>query len=75
MRCTEAAIVPLRRRGICLATYLKDWLLLAQLKQEGPKTWVFIISVEKSKLSPAQDVVLLGLALCSVFLMARLSEE
>lgn len=34
------------------------------------KTWAFIINGEKSKLSPAQDVVFLGLALNSVSLMA-----
>lgn len=33
--CTEAAIAPLRWQGIRMATYLDDWLLLAQLEQEA----------------------------------------
>ncbi|KAK5913620.1 hypothetical protein CgunFtcFv8_008136 [Champsocephalus gunnari] len=35
VRCTEAAIAPLRHQGIRLATYLDDWLLLAQSEQEA----------------------------------------
>lgn len=33
--CTEAAIVPLRQWGICLATYLGDWLLLMRSDDEA----------------------------------------
>lgn len=33
--CTEAAIAPLRQRGIRLATYLNDWLLLVRSQQEA----------------------------------------
>ena len=35
VRCTEAAIAPLRQQGIRLATYLDDWLLLAQSEHEA----------------------------------------
>lgn len=35
VRCTEAAIAPMRCQGMRLATYLDDWLLLAQSEQEA----------------------------------------
>ena len=35
MQCIEAAVALLRWQGIRLATYLDDWLLLAQSKQEA----------------------------------------
>lgn len=35
VRCTEVAIASLRCQGTLLATYLGDWLLLAQSRQEA----------------------------------------
>ena len=85
VRCTEAAIAPLRRRGIRLATYLDDWLLLARSEQEASlNTRIvtkhlsdlgFVINAEKSQLSPTQEISFLGLSLRSVPFTARLSEE
>ncbi len=85
VRCTEAAVAPLRRRGIRLATYLDDWLLLAQSEQEAiVHTHIvvrhlmdlgFVINTEKSQLSPTQEINFLGLSLRSVPFTARLSEE
>ncbi|XP_038139792.1 uncharacterized protein LOC119782749, partial [Cyprinodon tularosa] len=85
IRCTEAAVAPLRRRGIRLATYLDDWLLLAQSEQEARvHTHIvtkhlmdlgFVINMEKSHLSPTQEICFLGLSLRSVPFTARLSEE
>ena len=85
VRCTEAAIAPLRRQGIRLATYLDDWLLLAQSEQEArAHTRIlvrhlfdlgFVINAEKSMLSPARDIIFLGLSLDSVTFTARLSAE
>ncbi|XP_059205256.1 uncharacterized protein LOC131984458 [Centropristis striata] len=85
VQCTEAAIAPLRRQGIRLATYLDDWLLLAQSEQEArAHTRVlmqhlvdlgFVINAEKSVLSPAQEIIFLGLSLDSVSFTARLSAE
>ena len=82
MRCTEAAIAPLRRQGIRLATYLDDWLLLAQSEQEArAHTRIllrhlydlgFVINAGKSMLSPAQGIIFLGLSLDSVTFTARL---
>ncbi|XP_041860863.1 uncharacterized protein LOC121652254 [Melanotaenia boesemani] len=83
VRCTEAAIAPLRRQGIRLATYLDDWLLLAQSEQEARvHTHVlvehlsdlgFVINTEKSVLSPAQSIIFLGLSLDSLSFTARFS--
>ncbi|XP_075307052.1 uncharacterized protein LOC142368762 [Odontesthes bonariensis] len=85
VRCTEAAIAPLRRQGIRLATYLDDWLLLAQSEQEArAHTRIlirhlsdlgFVINAEKSMLSPAQGIIFLGLSLDSVTFTARLSGD
>ena len=85
VRCTEAAIAPLRQQGIRLATYLDDWLLLAQSEREArAHTCVlmrhlqelgFVINAEKSMLSPAQSIIFLGLSLDSVTFTACLSEE
>lgn len=85
VRCTEAAIAPLRRQGIRLATYLDDWLLLAQSEQEARahtriltlhlQDLGFVINAEKSMLSPAQSIIFLGLSLNSVTFTARLSAE
>lgn len=78
MRCMEAVIAPLRRQGIRLATYLDDWdeqeakahtcVLLRHLLDHG-----IVINGEKSVLSPARDVVFLGLSLNSMTFMVRLS--
>lgn len=80
MRCMEAVIAPLRRQGIRLATYLDDWdeqeakahtcVLLRHLLDHG-----IVINGEKSVLSPARDVVFLGLSLNSMTFMVRLSAE
>ncbi|XP_036419056.1 uncharacterized protein LOC118802708 [Colossoma macropomum] len=35
VKCTKAAVAPLRRKGIHLATYIEDWLLAAQSEQEA----------------------------------------
>ncbi|XP_029937836.1 uncharacterized protein LOC115380768 [Myripristis murdjan] len=85
VRCTEAAIAPLRRQGIRLATYLDDWLLLAHTEQEvRAHTHLvirhltdlsFVINAEKSMLSPKQSIIFLGLSLDSVSFTARLSAE
>ena len=83
VRCTEAAIAPLRQQGTLLATYLDDWLLLAQSEQEARARILirhlfdlgFVINVEKSMLSPAQGIIFLGLSLDSVTFTARLSAE
>ncbi|TKS65923.1 hypothetical protein D9C73_028580 [Collichthys lucidus] len=75
---------PLRRRGIRLATYLDDWLLLAQSEQEARVHTRIVtehlinlgfVKIWKSQLSPTQEICFLGLSLRSVPFTARLSEE
>lgn len=34
VKCTEAALNPVRERGICVATYIDDWLIAASSQQE-----------------------------------------
>ncbi|KAL0157267.1 hypothetical protein M9458_048513, partial [Cirrhinus mrigala] len=64
----EAALSPLRERGIRIPNYLDDWLILAHsdmvlnhLAQLGLR-----VNWEKSKLSPAQRISFLGVELDSV---------
>ena len=82
VRCTEAAIAPLRRQGIPLGHVSGR---LAQSEQEArAHTRIlvrhrfdlgFVINAEKSMLSPARDIIFLGLSLDSVTFTARLSAE
>ena len=74
---------PAETAGYRLATYLDDWLLLAQSEQVArAHTRIllrhlydlgFVINAEKSMLSPAQGIIFLGLSLDSVTFTARLS--
>ncbi|KAF7221522.1 putative LOC107375874-like protein, partial [Nothobranchius furzeri] len=83
VRCTEAAIAPLRGRGIQLATYLDDWLLLARSREEAASNTLvvirhlcglgFRINWQKSALLPSQKITFLGLNLDSGAFTARLS--
>ncbi|XP_049331019.1 uncharacterized protein LOC125799099 [Astyanax mexicanus] len=85
VKCTEAAIGPLRANGIRLATYLDDWLLAAKSKEEAVThteylmrhlSWLgFQINLAKSVLNPSQSVTFIGLSLDSVAMRARLSPD
>ncbi|XP_041864797.1 uncharacterized protein LOC121654646 [Melanotaenia boesemani] len=85
VKCAEAAIAPLRERGLRLATYIDDWLLAAQSQEEVQAhirvltshlaALGFTINWEKSVLSPTQDITFIGLSLNSVEFRARLSVE
>lgn len=76
------AIAPLIRQGIRLATYLDDWLLFARSEQDAEthtrillqhlQDLGFVINGEKSRLSPAQNVIFLGHGLNSVTFTALL---
>ena len=82
-KCVEAALEPLRRRGIRILAYLDDLLVLAQspdraiqdatslvsqLSQLG-----FAVNWEKSAPWPAQQFTYLGIHLDTVGMRARLS--
>ena len=85
VKCTEAAIAPLRERGIRLATYIDDWLLAAQSPQQTLAhasllmahlaDLGFTVNREKSVLVPTQNINFIGLTLDSVAFRARLSAE
>ncbi|KAL0166051.1 hypothetical protein M9458_037895, partial [Cirrhinus mrigala] len=84
-KVAEAALSPLRERGIRILNYLDDWLILAHswdlvcahrdmvlnhLAQLGLR-----VNWEKSKLFPAQRISFLGVELDSVSMSACLSPE
>ena len=81
MKCTEAAVAPLRRKGLRLATYIDDWLLAAQSEQEAREhtrlltehlsALGFRVNIAKSVLTPTQTISFIGLTLDSF--RARLS--
>lgn len=85
VKCIEAAIAPLRERGIRLATYLDDWLLMARTQEEAVvHTQIvlshlhdlgFVVNTTKSVLHPSQNIAFLGLSLDSVSYVAHLSPE
>ncbi len=84
-KVVEAALVPLRERGVCILNYLDDWLILAQscdqlcahrdlvlrhLSRLGLR-----VNWEKSKLMPTQRISFLGMELDSVSQTACLTHE
>ncbi|KAK7905173.1 hypothetical protein WMY93_017780 [Mugilogobius chulae] len=85
VKCTEAAIAPLRHQGLRLAMYIDDWLLAAHSPQQLREhtelllahltSLGFTINWEKSVLVPSQTVKFIGLRLNSVTYKAQLSVE
>ncbi|XP_054870821.1 uncharacterized protein LOC111570364 [Amphiprion ocellaris] len=65
VRCTEAAIAPLRQQNIMVAMYWNDWLLLARSREEAmvqthtlikhPVNLGFMINPKKSVISSAEN--------------------
>ena len=84
-KCTQAAIAPLRARGIRLDTYLDDWLISADSREVAIQHTQMVVShltslgfqlnLEKSSLVPSQRATFLGVMLDSTTLRARLSQE
>ncbi|KAI2646582.1 enzymatic polyprotein [Labeo rohita] len=82
-KCVDAALAPLRLRGIRTLSYIDDWLILAQsehmavqhrdvvlahLKKLGLR-----LNAKKSVLSPLQKITYLGVVWDSTTMQARLS--
>ncbi|XP_038158400.1 uncharacterized protein LOC119794765 [Cyprinodon tularosa] len=85
VKCTEAAVAPLREKGVRLATYIDDWLIAAQSPAElmthaemltsHLAALGFSINREKSILTPVQTITFIGLSLNSNEFRAHLSVE
>src|SRR4029434_1085870 len=84
-KCVEAAIAPLRLRGLRLFSYLDDWLIAAHSKAAAVQychlavahlhRLGFVINKEKSVLCPSQTTHFLGMVLDSTSMEVRLSRE
>ena len=85
VKCTQAAIAPLRQRGIRIATYIDDWLLSADSPLDARShtqqvvshlsSLGFSINHEKSCLVPTQTIDYIGITLNSLSFTAKLSQE
>ncbi|KAL2095574.1 hypothetical protein ACEWY4_007722 [Coilia grayii] len=85
VKCTDAAVGPLRTRGIRLAIYLDDCLLAGTSAQEAIahtecvmthlSRLGFKFNLKKSVLLPTQSINFIGLSLDSNAMRARLSQD
>ncbi len=84
-KVAEAALVPLRERGVRILNYLDDWLIHAQSREQlcAHRDLVLRhlsqlglrVNWEMSKLVPTQRISFLGMELDSVNQTARLTQE
>ncbi|KAL0183578.1 hypothetical protein M9458_019274, partial [Cirrhinus mrigala] len=82
-KCVDAALAPLRLRGIRILNYIDDWLILAQSEQVAAqhrdvvlahmKELGLRLNAKKSVLSPLQRTTYLGVVWDSTTMQARLS--
>ena len=85
VRCTEAALAPLRQQGLRVASYIDDWLLCASSAREVVSDTAkvmshvtslgFTINQAKSMTTPTQSTDFIGITLDSVAYRARLSQD
>ena len=85
VKCTQAALAPLRQRGIRIACYLDDWAIFADseiMARDQMNAVIhhitalgFTINYEKSVLVPTQSITYIGMNIDTVSFRARLSEE
>ncbi|CAM4454824.1 unnamed protein product [Leuciscus chuanchicus] len=84
-KCMNAALAPLRMRGVQVLNYLDDWLILAQSRSvliehttillDHLKNLGLRVNWAKSSLSPSQTISFLGTELDSLSMIARLSPQ
>ena len=85
VKCTQAAIAPLRQEGIRIASYIDDWLLSAGSEREVHHhtnrvvshltSLGFTLNLEKSVFTPSQRTTFIGITLDSIALKAWMSQE
>ena len=85
VRCTEAALAPLRQQGLRIASYIDDWLLCASSAAASARDTStvmshvaalgFTINQTKSMTTPTQRTDFIGITLDSVSYKARLSQD
>ena len=85
VKCAQAALAPLRQRGLRVASYIDDWLLCAdsavdaaaQTRQVAAhmSSLGFTINLKKSVMVPAQTIDYIGISLDSLSFTARLSQD
>ncbi|XP_073692680.1 uncharacterized protein [Garra rufa] len=83
--CVEAGLAPLSAAGLRILTYIDDWLILADSREEAIQSTArvlahitalgFRVNVSKSNLTSSQNVIFLGLELNSITMRARLSQQ
>ncbi|XP_028275797.1 uncharacterized protein LOC114445053 [Parambassis ranga] len=84
VKCTEAAVAPLRERGIRVATYIDDRLVAASTPREAAHhtdvrrkhlvSLGFRLNMEKSMLTPSQCITFVGLTLDVISTDASLTD-
>ncbi len=82
-KCMDAALAPLRLRGIRILNYIDDWLILAQSEELALRHRDVVLAhleslglrlnAKKSVLSPVQRTTYLGVVWDSVTMQAQLS--
>ena len=84
-KCMDAALAPLRLRGMRVLNYLDDWLIIAQSRSQlvEHRTMLLdhlenlgiMINWTKSSLNPSQTISFLGIVLDSRSMTAQLSQQ
>ena len=82
-KCMDAALAPLRRQGVRIASYLDDWLICAPSERQVRRDTEVVLAHlrrlglnrEKSCLIPSRTVTYLGLVLDSNVMRASLTPK
>ena len=84
-KCMDAALAPLRSRGMRILNYLDDWLIIAHSTEElvshreallgHLESLGLSVNWDKSSLTPSQSITFLGIDLDSAAMTARLSAQ
>ena len=84
-KVVEAALVPLREKGVRILNYIDDWLILSHSRDQVCEHRDFVlrhlarlglwVNWEKSKLCPVQRISFLGMEIVSVAMYVQLSSK